>query len=1611
MSRNSTFSTLNAYGDFTHSAGTVTESANGSGSIVFTGTGMQTYTSGGTVTNSINYTVNEGAYLQMAAEGTVIQGGGTFTLSSGGTLGVTSASGISAAGTASGNIQTTGRVYSAGANYIYNGPLPQFTGTGLTQDTPANLTINNSMGVTLSAETTISGLLTMTSGTLNMSAYNLTSGSLTGSSDITGTSGTLTFSTGSDNTSPVSYIGEIGDGSATTVALTKAGTGTLNLSGTNAYTGVTTVSGGVLQLGSATSISDVSNIVLNGGTLSTGETAGFSETAGTLDLEGSSTIALGTGAHTLTFSPSNGETWGSGATLTVTGWEGTSLSGGMAGKLLFGSQTGLTTDQLAKIAFYGWGTGAQLLTTGEAVPLAEPQIVISSTDPAVTPGDILQNTSDNVIFMFVITTTLADAVMSGLQIATTGTYSGADVTSLKAWFSADGTFSASSDVLLSTKTESPGPGTHVFPGWTNQEFSKGISGYIFITADVQCTAALGAAIYVTAVTTSDITFLAGSKLGTASDGGIQTVQKAIPENVSNPSASIAVSQSTISWINPVFCYEEIMIVARAGSAVTIMPGGDGTAYNAGLAFGSGSEFDGGYVVYKGSVSPQTVTGLTNGTTYFYTFFSRKGSNWSNGVTTSAMAAPPEDFDYRTVKSGDWEDPLTWETSAGSTWGPAVSAPASANDQITIMGGHTVTVVSDITIDQVTIESGGRLDVSADAILTIADGDDDIDFIVNGTLYNSGTVISNGVLAFTGNSVYEHAGDGGTIPIATWDVASNCNITGTVLAPPTIPPETQPFGNFTWNCPDQAWFYSLYGQLTSINGNFRMEDANGHSLRLVENSYSELTVNGDYIQTGGRLHIADASSARMTVNGNFILEGGTFYITYENETAAGTLDVRGNFSSNALFGITIDAGAPGTLIVAGNSAITGRDFIMSRGSGVGTFYASGNLSHTGGTITETSTGHGSIVFTGTGTQTFTSGGTIVNTIDFTVNNGAYLQMAAAGTQLTGDGSFTLASGGTLGITSPYGITAAGTTENPGNIAVTGARIYDPGASYVYNGSGAQVTGNGLPLTVHSLTVAGTSSLSLSSSPLTLTAGLTINSGANINIGPSQQVTANGFNNSGSMIIGSSAVDNNGSFIATGSIVQNPGSTVTYNRMLRPYTDYGDRHFFSSPVGGQTIDGFISANGNLSQIWAWDELNDSWPTITEGIFESGKGYNLAQTENNIDEYSFTGSLVTSASVTATSPYSTDVITGMPEEYDSRWQNDPSRNDYGGGGWNLLGNPFTSALKITDADADITNDFLNVNTESFDPSYVAVYIYNGETNQYLYQGRHTGYTDPFTDPLNAAFNNYNIQAGQGFFVLAEKNYVPFLFTSAMQIHSIDVPMTKSANVENSWPGLQLKVKYGDKERSTLVVYNESMTSGLDPGFDVGQLTTNPDVEIYTALVQDNGINFARQALPLADYDKNIVPVGLDFEKGGEVTFSASIVPIKPFKFYLEDRLTGIVTDLNTSTYKVTLPAKTYGTGRFYLSTSFRSRNSVIEPVEANSPNLLNVRIWVSDDKVIIKGKVSDKAICELYDINGNKTLEVRLTSAELNTVDVPSGSKGFYLVRVIDGIRVNITKVVLL
>lgn len=225
------------------------------------------------------------------------------------------------------------------------------------------------------------GALKSSSGT-NIWQGNIT---LTAASEIQCDAGDFTISGGITGTYDLTFeaigniivSGVIGTSSGT---ITKTGAGTLTFGGNNTYTGTTTITEGILQLSAADRISNSSNITLNGGTFKTGASSGYGETVGTLNLNNNSTIALGTGNHTLTFANSSAVAW-AGTTLTITGWTGTAGSTGTAGKIFFGSSTGtLTSEQLSKISFTGYTGTPILLSTGELVPpITDPTITVSET--------------------------------------------------------------------------------------------------------------------------------------------------------------------------------------------------------------------------------------------------------------------------------------------------------------------------------------------------------------------------------------------------------------------------------------------------------------------------------------------------------------------------------------------------------------------------------------------------------------------------------------------------------------------------------------------------------------------------------------------------------------------------------------------------------------------------------------------------------------------------------------------------------------------------------------------------------------------------------------------------------------------------------------------------------------------------------------------------------------------------------------------------------------------------------------------------------------------------------------------------------------------------------
>ncbi|OLB16736.1 MAG: hypothetical protein AUH07_00295 [Gemmatimonadetes bacterium 13_2_20CM_70_9] len=194
------------------------------------------------------------------------------------------------------------------------------------------LTKSGSGTVTLSAANTYTGVTTINVGTIAIAAD-----AGLGASPGAPTAGKLSFGGGTLRTTAsftlaanrgiaLTGAGTISTDPGTTLTyggiiagastLTKAGTGTLIVSGANTYTGATAISAGTLQLGATNAAPSGSAVTVSGG--ATFDLRGFSDGIGSL--AGAGTVTSGAaGAVTLTAGGNNGSTTFSGVILNGSG--------------------------------------------------------------------------------------------------------------------------------------------------------------------------------------------------------------------------------------------------------------------------------------------------------------------------------------------------------------------------------------------------------------------------------------------------------------------------------------------------------------------------------------------------------------------------------------------------------------------------------------------------------------------------------------------------------------------------------------------------------------------------------------------------------------------------------------------------------------------------------------------------------------------------------------------------------------------------------------------------------------------------------------------------------------------------------------------------------------------------------------------------------------------------------------------------------------------------------------------------------------------------------------------------------------------------------------------
>jgi hypothetical protein len=486
------------------------------------------------------------------------------------------------------------------------------------------------------------------------------------------------------------------------------------------------------------------------------------------------------------------------------------------------------------------------------------------------------------------------------------------------------------------------------------------------------------------------------------------------------------------------------------------------------------------------VSSALVGVLAIGLTLFFNFSSNE----------DAYAAVTNE--YRTKASGNWSSTATWQRYNGSSWVNATSTPTSSAATITILSGHTVTITSSVAADQIVVNSGGTLVQNSGITLTVNNGSG-TDLAVSGTFKNAGTVTisASAIVVFQSSGKYQHnfTTSGGTIPTATWNSGSTCEIIGFTTYNNSLNGCGQAFSNFVWNCPLQLSWVDLNSALTNVTGDFTITSTGlTGGLRLSKNPASTLSVGGDFTFTAGNFSLSDGSNITsvMNVAGDYTHTLGSFSIV-DGSGSTGNVNVSGNYTHTA-----------GTLTVGGNSSTSAV-----------------------------------ISFARSGSQTFTTTLPVVTgNVDWKINSGSTLVM---GSSIMYGRNFTLSAGGGLSMGSLLGISATGLL---GNIQVSGTRSYSTGADYVYSGGATQNTGGGIPATVRNLTVNNGGTLTMSTD-FTVTGVLNLANGK-INTGSNTLYVTN---TSTSSITGYSSAD-----YIIGNLNRSVGSSGTYDYPLGTTSNY-------------------------------------------------------------------------------------------------------------------------------------------------------------------------------------------------------------------------------------------------------------------------------------------------------------------------------------------------------------------------------------------------------------------------------------------------------------------------
>lgn len=446
--------------------------------------------------------------------------------------------------------------------------------------------------------------------------------------------------------------------------------------------------------------------------------------------------------------------------------------------------------------------------------------------------------------------------------------------------------------------------------------------------------------------------------------------------------------------------------------------------------------------------------------------------------------------------------------------------------------------------------------------------------------------------------------------------------------------------------------------------------------------------------------------------------------------------------------------------------------------------------------------------------------------------------------------------------------------------------------------------------------------------------------------------------------------------TGSFIDNGTITGSGTAKVQRYITQDIYHYLSSPVSSQAISLLQTGTPHTEfDLFCYDEDystgGPAWidASAQAGNMEVGLGY--AYTYNPAD-------LTLEFSGTTNTGTITEDITF-------------SGGDTWYYGWNLVGNPYPSRINAT----TFINDGSNANI------YGTLYFWDEAT---------MGYDDYATWNTSGGVagggghvpNGY-IDVGQSFMVHTTTISTSVSFKNDMRVHDA-AQFFKDGEIQRFKISIENEEGYYNE---TLIAFLEGTTNGFDNKYDGFKLKGNPNIALYTKLVEDDGYDYAIQGLPPLT---NGVTVKLGLDAGIEGNYAFNVVDIENFhdttSIFLEDLYENITVNMRkTSEYTFNVNEPGSITDRFFLHF-----NTSALGIDDNENINDRINVYTYDNIICVENyNPFGDIYVEVYNTLGQQLVSRKLNNQQKNEITLNAG-RGIYIVRVVCEEKVYSAKVYL-